>query len=84
MTDSSRAYNTNSHHLYYQGAYGSTRKRSSENGRSGPYNKSRDNYESLDPNFLDERKWADMTPPPSPTSCHKIKINSVYDEIDEI
>ncbi|MBJ23978.1 MAG: hypothetical protein CMB64_04840 [Euryarchaeota archaeon] len=73
MTDASRAYNTIESNLYYQGGtYGSTRRRVE---RSGPYDRE---YE-IDPDNIDGRNWADMTPPPSPTRCHKITMPSVYD-----
>ena len=87
MTDESRAYNTRRSKLYYQGVKYTNRKKSYE--RHGPYTRDIGDTEAVSPDNKyeiiteenDDRKWADMTPPPSPSSCHKISINTVYDEI---
>ncbi len=88
MTDSTRAYDTRQSSLYYQGYASSRRKardrwspyRKDDNGRQYD-EKELDDYE-IDTTNLDSRKWADMTPPPSPTSCHKIHIDSVYENAE--
>tara|TARA_B100001115_G_C15718267_1_gene349148 strand:+ start:137 stop:715 length:579 start_codon:yes stop_codon:yes gene_type:complete len=77
MTDSSRAYNTTQSQMYYQGSYRGPKKYSD---RPGPYAREREyQYDDMRYSDLDSRKWADMTPPPSPSSCHKIAVDSVYD-----